>query len=112
MSGFHCQGCGEWHDELPMSFGADAPYWYDVIAPEERERRAELSSDQCVIDGEQFFVRGVLKWLVVLGMAIAICGELSWLYLMVPAALPLVPLARFPGFAWMIATGLTIPRRP
>jgi hypothetical protein len=55
------------------------------------------------------FMRLIPKWLVVLGMAVAICGELSWLYLMVPAALPLVPLARFPGFAWMIATGLAIP---
>jgi len=61
MSGFKCAACGEWHDELPMSFGADAPYWYDVIAPEEREERAELSSDQCVIDGEHYFVRGCLE---------------------------------------------------
>jgi hypothetical protein len=29
-----------------MSFGAGAPYGYDVIAPEEREARAELGSDQ------------------------------------------------------------------
>jgi len=41
--------------------------------------------------------------------AIAICGELSWLCLMVPAALPLIPLARFPGFVWIIATGLAMP---
>jgi len=61
MSGFKCSACGEWHDELPMGFSADAPYWYDVIAPEERERRAELSSDQCIIDDEHFFVRGVLE---------------------------------------------------
>lgn len=55
------------------------------------------------------FMRLIPKWLVVLGMAVAICGELSWLYMMAPAALPLVSLARFPGFAWMIATGLAIP---
>jgi hypothetical protein len=55
------------------------------------------------------FMRLIPKWLVVLGMAIAICGELSWLYLMVPAALPLIPLARFPGFVWIIATGLAMP---
>ena len=61
MNGFKCSACDEWHDELPMSFGANAPYWYDVIAPEERKRRAELSSDQCVIDGEHYFVRGVLE---------------------------------------------------
>ena len=44
-----------------MSFSADAPYWYDVIAPEELEWRAELTSDQCVIDDEHYFVRGVLE---------------------------------------------------
>ena len=67
MSGFKCSACGEWHDELPMSFGADAPYWYDVVAPEERDHRAELSSDQCVIDGEHYFVRGSLEIPVVDG---------------------------------------------
>ena len=40
---------------------------------------------------------------------IAICGELSWLYLMIPGALPLVPLARFPGFVWLIAIGFALP---
>ncbi len=44
-----------------MSFGVDAPYWYDVITPEERERRAELGSDQCIVDGEHYFVRGSLE---------------------------------------------------
>ena len=44
-----------------MSYGADAPYWYDEVAPEERDARIQLSSDQCIIDGEHFFVRGVLE---------------------------------------------------
>ena len=48
MNGYECTVYGEWHDELPLSFGAGAPYWYDVIAPEERETRAKLSFDQCV----------------------------------------------------------------
>jgi hypothetical protein len=55
------------------------------------------------------FMRLIPKWLVVLGITVAICGELSWLYLMVPDALPLVPLARFPGFVWMVAIGLILP---
>jgi hypothetical protein len=55
------------------------------------------------------FMRLVPKWIVVLGVAIAICGELSWLYLMLPAALPLVPLTRFPGFVWIVATGVALP---
>ncbi len=56
------------------------------------------------------FMKLVPKWIVVLGIAIAICGELSWLYMMIPDALPLVPLARFPGFVWLIAIGLALPR--
>jgi hypothetical protein len=54
-------------------------------------------------------MRLVPRWIVVLGLGIAICGELSWLYLMVPGALPLVPLARFPGFVWLIAIGVALP---
>src|SRR5262245_507527 len=53
------------------------------------------------------FMQLIPKWLVVLGGAVAICGGLSWLYLVVPGALPLVPLTRFPGFIWIIAIGLT-----
>jgi hypothetical protein len=55
------------------------------------------------------FMRLIPKWIGVLGIAVAICGELSWLYMMVPGALPLVPLARFPGFVWIIAVGLALP---
>jgi hypothetical protein len=49
------------------------------------------------------------KWLVMLGIAVALCGELSWTNLMWPAALPLVPLTRFPGFVWLIAAGFALP---
>ena len=56
-----------------MSYGADAPYWYEVIAPEERNRRAELTSDQCIIDQMYFFVRGVIEIPVVDGD-----GPFSW----------------------------------
>ena len=54
-----CTICGETHDELPH-VGSDRPDpWWDV-AEEERERRIELTSDTCVIDGEHFFIRGVI----------------------------------------------------
>ena len=55
------------------------------------------------------FMRLIPKWIVALGIAVAICGELSWLYMMAPGALPLVPLSRFPGFVWIIAVGLALP---
>ncbi|HEX2341846.1 MAG TPA: hypothetical protein VHI98_15325 [Vicinamibacterales bacterium] len=55
------------------------------------------------------FMKLIPKWIVALGIAVAICGELSWLYLMAPGMLPLVPLTRFPGFVWMIAIGFVLP---
>src|SRR5688572_8731452 len=59
--GFFCNTCGEFHAELPMEFGADAPALYYSIPHDERERRCDLTSDLCVIDGEHFFIRGCLE---------------------------------------------------
>lgn len=50
------------------------------------------------------------KWVAGLGLALAVCGELSWLNLIWPKALFLIPLTRFPGFIWLIATGFMLPR--
>jgi hypothetical protein len=36
---------------------------------------------------------------------LAVAGELSWLNLVFPQVLFLIPLVRFPGFVWLIATG-------
>ena len=58
MSGFQCATCGQYHDELPMRLGPSAPAMWFSIAPDERATRAELSSDQCVIDGQHFFILG------------------------------------------------------
>jgi len=49
------------------------------------------------------------KWLVITGLVIAVIGELSWLDILIPKALFLIPLTRFPGFAWMIAAGFALP---
>src|SRR5262245_13295515 len=57
---FQCSICGESHDELP-DIGSDKPaQWWDV-SEQERDERIELSSDTCVIDGEHFFIRGVIE---------------------------------------------------
>ncbi len=50
------------------------------------------------------------RWLVVFGLALAVAGELSWLHLVVPGALFLIPLTRFPGFLWLISVGFLLPR--
>lgn len=61
-----------------------------------------------------FFYRLVPRWIPILGLALAVCGELSWLNLEFPSALFLIPLTRFPGFVWMIAVGFALPatRKP
>jgi hypothetical protein len=51
------------------------------------------------------------RWIVILGIVSAIFGELSWLNLIFPQALFLIPLTRFPGFIWMIATGFALSKK-
>jgi hypothetical protein len=56
--GFKCRACGEWHDELPLSYHSEAPaYWG---AEQAGDPDSELGTDQCVIGGEHFFVRGLI----------------------------------------------------
>jgi hypothetical protein len=56
---YRCTSCGETHEGLP-DIGADKPdQWWD-IPEEEREGRIELTDDTCIIDGEDFFIRGVI----------------------------------------------------
>jgi hypothetical protein len=57
------------------------------------------------------FSRLLPKWLAILGVVIAAVGELSWLNILFPKALPLIPLTRFPGFLWLIAAGFALPRK-
>lgn len=55
------------------------------------------------------FGRFLPRWIVVLGMALAVAGELSWLALVLPMVMFLVPLTRFLGFIWLIAAGFALP---
>jgi hypothetical protein len=48
------------------------------------------------------------KWIVILGLAVAVAGELSWFEILNVKFLPLIPLTRFPGFVWMIAAGFSL----
>jgi hypothetical protein len=57
---YRCSICGELHDELPH-VGSDRPDpWWDV-PEDERDRRIALTGDSCIIDDEQFFIRGVIE---------------------------------------------------
>jgi hypothetical protein len=54
--GYACARCGRWHDDLPFGYGAPAPaYWRDEL---ELDPHSQLGEEQCVIEGEHFFVRG------------------------------------------------------
>ncbi len=55
------------------------------------------------------FRRLLPKWMVIAGLVLAACGELSWLNLVVPQAVFLIPLTRFPGFVWLILAGFMLP---
>ena len=62
-----------------MCFGPEAPaVWFDV-PEDQRLHRAELSSDQCIIDGEHFFIRGRLE-IPVHGLGVPFCW-LVWVSL-------------------------------
>jgi hypothetical protein len=46
---------------LPLSFAADFPDKYVKLAENERGSRALIGSDQCIIDSQWFFLRGILE---------------------------------------------------
>ena len=56
------------------------------------------------------FLKLLPKWIVGFGLLLAIAGELSWFNLVLPQALFLIPLVRFPGFIWLIAAGFALPK--
>ena len=60
-SSFICHCCGKAHPTCELSFAADYPDPFAALSRDERETRAIIASDQCVIDGEQFYVRGCVE---------------------------------------------------
>jgi hypothetical protein len=58
--GYHCACCGQTHEGLP-DIGFAAPYHYYQLPDEEREARSVLTEDTCVIDGEDYFIRGTIE---------------------------------------------------
>jgi hypothetical protein len=56
-----CSHCGKHHPGIPLSFAANFPDPYASLKKEERETRAIIGTDQCVIDQEQFYIRGCIE---------------------------------------------------
>ncbi|WP_285583832.1 DUF2199 domain-containing protein [Actinoallomurus iriomotensis] len=57
--GFTCSCCGRHHGELPLSFSTPAPAFWTPDLVDDPD--SELSSDQCVIKRQAFFVRGLIE---------------------------------------------------
>lgn len=57
---FKCKSCDQLHEGVP-TFGFDSPAIAQWIEPDEREKRVELGTDDCIVDGERFLVRGCIE---------------------------------------------------
>jgi hypothetical protein len=67
-TGFHCSTCGNFHSEMPMVLGNPAPAAWEAMPTEDRTEHCALTSDQCIIRGEHFFILGRLEIPVVDGV--------------------------------------------
>jgi len=61
VDGYFCATCKQFHSGLPISYAADFPDSYVSLKEEERERRTLIGSDQCIIDNEMYFIRGLAE---------------------------------------------------
>jgi hypothetical protein len=61
-----------------------------------------------------YFMRLLPRWMVAVGMLVAIAGELSSFSLIAFPANFFIPATRFVGFVWMISVAIGLPksRRP
>jgi len=55
-----CRACGQLHADF-FSFAADFPDMYANLSIEERDSRAIMGSDQCIVDSKWFFLRGLVE---------------------------------------------------
>jgi hypothetical protein len=60
MFEFKCRSCDQVHRGIP-TFEFPHPFPYVTVPEAERARRCVLTSDTCVIDDAEFFVRGCLE---------------------------------------------------
>lgn len=61
MDSWICSTCGQSHEGVPTGYGYEAPWTWYTVPDGERARRCFLNADYCVIDDEDFFVRGCLE---------------------------------------------------
>ena len=61
---FICNSCDQLHEGVP-TFGFDSPAIVEWMPHDQRGERVELGSDDCVVDGKRFLVRGCIEISVV-----------------------------------------------
>ena len=54
-------------------------------------------------------MRFLPRWMMIFGLAVAAVAEVSSFSLLFPAAAWLLPIARFPAFAWLVIAGARLP---
>ncbi|MFI5014717.1 MAG: DUF2199 domain-containing protein [Hyphomicrobiales bacterium] len=56
-----CGCCGKQHNTLPLDHAYYSPDQWHGLSDAERESRAKLNADVCIIDRRDFFIRGCLE---------------------------------------------------
>jgi hypothetical protein len=68
-----------------------------------------LAAGVCVTS---YFSRLLPRWLIVLGMLVAVAGEFSSLSLLAYPANFLIPITRYLGFIWLMLAAVKLPKSP
>lgn len=55
-----CKVCNNNLEEVPMCFGGSSPALL-MVPEDEYSNRVEENADQCIVDGEHFFIRGHIE---------------------------------------------------
>jgi hypothetical protein len=58
LPGFRCRICRQWHERLPMSYSAKVAQAVAAIPEWQLDILVAFTLDQCVIDKQEFYIRG------------------------------------------------------
>ena len=61
LTTFTCSCCGETFEGPPLFWHFEAPASWSSLSLEEQEAMGQLSSDQCIINEEDYFVHGLVE---------------------------------------------------
>ncbi|HEX7288054.1 MAG TPA: DUF2199 domain-containing protein [Candidatus Angelobacter sp.] len=61
FDGFRCEICEQFHAGQYLSFASDCPGPYAALSNDDKKASAQFGSDQCVIDDNQYYIRGLIE---------------------------------------------------